>query len=200
MKYPYHPNIHNFGNVGIGGKIHAELAPLFTQLIDKKAYNGRNIRQELINSIKLRYHNNITILDFCCGTGFSTDSNGIDTSPEFINKAKRINNNNYKKFIIADAENYNPNYNVDIITCMFAFHEMPKYAHYKILDNAIKIAKKEIIILDISPKYKPSYMMRTGEPFIDEYIKTIDNTLTNYKFKKYEYIPSHVSLWIYKTK
>ena len=37
--YYYNPNIHNFGNVGFGGRIHAELAPFATKMIDTMCYN-----------------------------------------------------------------------------------------------------------------------------------------------------------------
>ena len=33
-KYPYDPRIHNFGNVGIGGKFHANLARPITKVDD----------------------------------------------------------------------------------------------------------------------------------------------------------------------
>lgn len=42
-KYPYDPRIHNFGNVGLGGKIHASLARPITKLIDNAAYSGEDI-------------------------------------------------------------------------------------------------------------------------------------------------------------
>ena len=34
VPYYYNPDIHNFGNIGIGGKIHAEIGPLFTKMIE----------------------------------------------------------------------------------------------------------------------------------------------------------------------
>ena len=34
------PDIHTFGNVGLGGGFHAAMAPLATKLIDEKAYGG----------------------------------------------------------------------------------------------------------------------------------------------------------------
>ena len=35
-KYYYDPRIHNFGNIGLGGRIHSLLAPYATKLIDDK--------------------------------------------------------------------------------------------------------------------------------------------------------------------
>ena len=40
VPYYYNPDIHNFGNIGIGGKIHAELGPLFTKIIDSIKNNN----------------------------------------------------------------------------------------------------------------------------------------------------------------
>ena len=51
-KYPYDPRIHNFGNVGIGGKIHANLARPITKLIDIAAYSGEDIRDIIVNNLK----------------------------------------------------------------------------------------------------------------------------------------------------
>ncbi len=103
--YPYDPRIHNFGNIGLRGAIHAELAPIFTKLIDVKAYSGRNVRQELID--KLNPINN-KILDLCCGVGISTSEYGIDTSPQMINKAD--NHFPDKKFIVGNSENITMNF------------------------------------------------------------------------------------------
>ena len=42
---------------------------------------------------------------------------------------------------------------------MFSLHEMPKHAQ-KIISNAKRIAKNEVLIMDISPNYKPSKLMK----------------------------------------
>ena len=202
--YPYNPNIHNFGNVGFKGRIHAELAPLFTKVIDIKAYNGRNIRQEIIEDLNPKKNK---ILDICCGIGISTAENayGIDTSQQMLQKARREFKN--KNFLRANAENikmkdlqdkFNINFDkFDYITCMFAFHEMPPEAHEIIIENSINLVKKEIIILDISSDYKSSRLMRTGEPYLLKYLKTIDDTMNRYSFSKTNYIPKHATLWKY---
>lgn len=192
LSYPYYynPNIHNFGNIGIGGKIHANLSPFATKMIDVIRYNNKNIRHELMSEYK-----NDKILDLCCGIGISTYDNsiGIDTSHEMLNVAKRINTN--KTFYYGNSETYKPNYEIDIVSCMFSFHEMPNEAHYKIIDNAFKIAKKEIIIVDISPNYNPSKIMITGEPYLNNYLKTISNVLDD--FEETILIPHHVHVWKY---
>lgn len=202
--YPFNPNIHNLGNTGFSGAIHAEFAPLSISLIDIRAYNGRNIRQEIIDKLENKKSNSEPtnkILDLCCGVGISTAQYGIDTSPQMINKAKRKYPN--KKFIVENSENFwKSNHldfftEIDIITCMFAFHEMPEYAHEKIINNSLRLASKEVVIVDLCPEYKSSKLMRDGEPYLLDYQKTIENTMDNYSFQRSDYIPNHVTMWKY---
>jgi ubiquinone/menaquinone biosynthesis C-methylase UbiE len=188
VPYYYNPNIHNFGNIGFGGKIHAELAPLFTKLIDKTAYDGRDVRSEILKTYK-----NKKIIDLCCGSGLSTLENnlGIDTSNEMLNIARRYNKKSNFKY--GNAENFGNNKEFDIVTCFFSFHEMPNYAHLNIINNCKRIAKEEIIIVDISTNYKPSSIMLSGEPYLLNYLNTIDNILS--EFNKTIYIENHVNIW-----
>ena len=185
--YWFNPNIHNLGNIGIGGKIHAETAYFATILIDNIRYNGRNIREEIYSNYK-----NDKVLDFCCGTGISTGPNsiGIDSSIEMINVAKR---DRTKTFYCANAENFNPGEKIDVVTCMFAFHEMPLQGQINVKKNMEKIAKKEICIVDISSSYIPKKLMLSGEPYLTDYLNNIDNLLIDYD--KEILIKNHVSIW-----
>lgn len=192
VKYPFDNRIHNLGNVGFGGIIHANIAPYITKFIDKNAYNGRNIREEVNNYLITKYHTP-KVLDLCCGVGFSTLNYGIDTSPQFIKKARELYPN--KKFEIANAENYKPTIQFDVVTCMFSFHEMPEDAHNLIIKNSLNIAKKEIIIIDISTNYKPSKIMLLGEPYVKKYQNSINDTMKKYNFIKKTYIKNHVDFW-----
>jgi ubiquinone/menaquinone biosynthesis C-methylase UbiE len=170
------------------------------------------------------------IIDLCCGTGTSTATNqlGIDTSEPMISEAKlsqaklsqaklsqaklsqaklsqaKINKQQslktHTKFIIGNAENYGQEDEFDTATIMFAFHEMPNYAHHKIIKNAKKITKHDIIIVDISPNYSPSKLMLSGEPYLLNYKATIHELLTQHQFTYLEYIPNHVGLWVYSHK
>ena len=139
-------------------------------------------------------------IDLCCGIGVSTVENGIgvDTSFEMLKVAQRLNSNNKqnKTFYLSNAETYVSSEDIDIVTCMFAFHEMPEYAHKKIIENAIEIANEEVIIVDIESDYKPKEMMLTGEPYLLDYMSTIDKTLR--EFEKTVYIDGHVHIWKYK--
>ena len=70
---------------------------------------------------------------------------------------------------------------------------MPNYAHINIINNCMRIAKEEIIIIDISPKYIPSNIMLSGEPYLLNYLNTIDNILID--FNKTTYIDNRVCIW-----
>jgi ubiquinone/menaquinone biosynthesis C-methylase UbiE len=207
-KYYYDSRIHNFGNIGLGGQIHSLLAPYATKLIDDKCYNSVNIRQAILSNYNQDFYNKHEripkLIDLCCGTGSSTATNqlGIDTSLPMLSAAKakakaKLSNS---QFIKGNAENYGQPQEFDTATLMFAFHEMPNYAHHKIIKNAKKITKHDILIVDISPNYSPSKLMLSGEPYLLNYKATIQDLLQKHQFNYLEYIPKHVGLWVYSHK
>jgi ubiquinone/menaquinone biosynthesis C-methylase UbiE len=196
------------GNVGLGGQLHSLLAPYATKLIDNKCYNSVNIRQAILSSYNQEFYNKYErvpkLIDLCCGTGTSTatDQLGIDSSLPMISAAQAQAQAQAKQaiktqFILANAENYGQPQEFDTATLMFAFHEMPNYAHHKIIKNAKRITKHDIIIVDISPNYIPSKLMLYGEPYLINYKATIHKLLEKHQFTYLEYIPNHVGLWIY---
>ena len=188
--YYFNPKIHNFGNVGMGGYVHSRLAPYARRVIDISRYNGENIRETI-----LKPYENMTQLDMCCGIGDSTmkHSIGIDTSNHMINMAKNLYNDKY--FYIGNAEYIKFNEKFDIVTCMFALHEIPYYARRNIIRNAISQALHKVIVLDISSNYKPSRIMLSGEPYLLNYLANIDKQMNKYKFEKINYIENHVDIW-----
>ena len=192
MSTPYYYNacIHNMGNIGPMGVIHAVLAPTFTKIIDKKAYNGRNVREEIYSDIDSN-----SVVDLCCGVGYSTKPGtiGIDTSTEMLKFANFYNPG--RQYLFGNAEDYGKEDQFDVVTCMFAFHEMPNHGHRKIIENALRISKKKVIIVDISTNYKPSRLMLAGEPYILNYLDTIDGLLS--EFNKTVMIENHVDVWTY---
>lgn len=114
--YWYDPRIHNFGNIGFSGRLHALMAPLATvrchhpcmehshrselynalihahafpvaslrsqAMIDMRAYQGVDIRK----CVHSGFPKHASVLDLCCGTGFSTARKaiGVDTSDEML--------------------------------------------------------------------------------------------------------------------
>jgi ubiquinone/menaquinone biosynthesis C-methylase UbiE len=223
-KYYYDRRIHNFGNIGLGGHIHSLLAPYATKLIDDKCYNSVNIRQAILSNYNQDFYNKHErvpkLIDLCCGTGSSTATNqlGIDSSEEMLSaatlsaatlsaatlSAATLSAAKAKlgatQFIKGNAENYGQPQEFDTATLMFAFHEMPNYAHHKIIKNAKKITKHDILIVDISPNYSPSKLMLIGEPYLLNYKATIQELLQKHQFTYLEYIPNHVGLWVYSHK
>lgn len=187
VPYYYDKRIHNMGNTGFLGNIHAVVSPLITKIIDNNAYNSVNIRNQVYNDLEG------DVIDLCCGTGFSTKpgSLGIDTSIEMLRFARFYNPGS--NYLYGNSETFGKDKQYDIATCMFAFHEMPNKGHEKIIENAIRIAKKKVLIVDISTKYKPSKMMLLGEPYILNYLDTIDKLLVD--FNKTTLIKNHVDIW-----
>ena len=138
-------------------------------MIDEVAYDGVDVRNECFK--KYVYGN--SVLDLCCGTGFSTPpvslnplNRGIDISKYMVNKAKRVHEN--KQFYIGNAEKYYPEKGTmfDVTTCYFSFHEMPKDAMLSIIENAKQITKNKIIIVDIALDFIPQSTMLLGEPYL----------------------------------
>jgi ubiquinone/menaquinone biosynthesis C-methylase UbiE len=202
-KYYFDPRIHNFGNIGFGGRIHSIVAPYATKLIDEKCYNSVNIRQVILSNYNQEFYNANErmpkLIDLCCGTGASTWNNqlGIDTSSQMIAQAKKIQRQ-CSQFLEGNAEDYGKEDEFDAATIMFAFHEMPNYAHHKIINNAKRITTSDILIVDIDPKYRPSKLMLSGEPYLLNYKKTIHTLLEEHQFSYLEYIPNHVGMWVFK--
>ena len=190
--YYNNPNIHSLGNNGFFGKIHAELACFATEGINQISYNGRNIRKEILHTIPNYYQ----VLDLCCGIGISTKEGGIgvDTSMEMLNKAYNLHSKK-KSFEIGNAETYYPIIPIDVTTCFFSFHEIPHLSRQNIIHRMKQYTKNKIIIVDISPYYKPKKIMLKGEPFLNDYLKEIRNDL--FDFSEEIIIPNHVHMWSY---
>ena len=194
INYAFDPRIHNFGNHGVLGKVHAKLSPVFTKMIDNTVYKGVDVRQRIIK----RQGPDKQILDLGCGTGFSTSdvfgSVGIDASQEMVDEAMKQFPG--KTFEVGHAEYYEPEKEFDIVTCMFLMHEAPGFARKRIINNALDIAKEKVIIVDIAPEYVPSKLMALGEPYINEYLSNIRNDLS--EFYEEVIVPGHVHAWFYE--
>ena len=216
---PYWRNnkIHNLGNTGPLGNLHAATAPLMTKFIDKKAYGGRNVREEVYNTFEG------DVLDMCCGTGFSTvptvmrastarRSVGIDTSPEMLRFAGLFNPDSAYKW--GNAETFGDDEEFDTVSIMFSLHEMPRDAYRNVIRNAIRVARNRVVIVDISSDYKPSRRMLSGEPYLADYLKKFDYNIVNTvvwkeetnthfpifhipKWNKTNLVKGHVDMWEY---
>jgi len=167
------PRIHNLGNVGLGGWVHALFAPIATSAIDTLAYKGVDIRAKLLSNIP-----DDSVVDLCCGTGTSTTANGIgiDTSGEMLTMAGI--RYRHKHFEYGNAETWGETDGAAVATVMFALHEMPREGRRAVLRNALRVASRHVLVVDIAPHYEPSVSMLTGEPYILEYLENIQQDIT----------------------
>lgn len=104
---------------------------------------------------------------------------------------------------IANAENTKlPNLSFDLVTIMYAFHEVPMEGRIRILNEARRLLRRggHLAIVDICPTYKPAEAMLAGEPFVLEYQQNIDSqlaSLNKFRFtKRKSVVPGHVNLWL----
>lgn len=190
LKYPYNPRIHNMGNDGIGGRIHAFLAPGITRLIDHTVYK-KDLRADIGKEL-----GNETVLDIGCGVGISSmgkeGSLGIDTSHAMIARARNLFPG--KKFEMSNGEDWKGEW--DVVTIMYLFHEAPQEGRKSLIENAKKMARNRVIIVDISPDYKPSISMLSGEPYILDYLENVREDLC--EFNEEIVLKGHVHKWTYK--
>ncbi len=130
--------IHNFGNIGFTGMIHANVANFATRMIDKVAYNNRDIRSEILDDIPA----NSIVCDFGCGVGISTFdsplSYGVDTSDEMIKVAKRENTDTSATFVEGNAISYGDENQFSYCTIFYLLHEAPRYGRKAVLKNWVE--------------------------------------------------------------
>jgi SAM-dependent methyltransferase len=164
------PRIHQLGN----GALHAALARPATHLINAVAYGGRDVRAEVLAA---HVHPSDVVVDLCCGTGASTArvptqaaaAVGVDTSDAMIREA-RWRRGPTGDFVVGNAETWWPAAgSVDVVTLFFALHEMPPVARATILDRATRMARRHVVVCDISPNKVPSNAMLAGEPYLRNY-------------------------------
>ena len=116
-----------------GGAVHAALAPLATRVIDYLAYGDRDVRTEILEDVEGE------VVDLCCGVGLSTLAGtvGVDTSPEMLAVAKTMTD---ARFELGNAETFGATDAYDVATIMFGLHEMPQWARWRVISNAMRIA------------------------------------------------------------
>lgn len=167
------PRIHNMGN----GRLQASLARFATRVIDTVSYNGRDIRAEILSK---HTSDSDRVVDLCCGTGASTalGAVGVDTSRHMISEAKWQRGPG-ERFVVDNAETFGETNEFDVVTLFFALHEMPRDGRRRVLGNARRIARRRVVVCDISPHKVPSALMLTGEPYLEEYQRNIVEDLRN---------------------
>jgi ubiquinone/menaquinone biosynthesis C-methylase UbiE len=90
----------------------------------------------------------------------------------------------------------------DLATIMYCFHEAPYWGRSRILKEAHRLLAPgaTLAILDISPKYEPSFTMLAGEPYVLEYQQNIRLQLNQahgfHNCRYREVVEGHVGLWL----
>lgn len=110
------------------------------------------------------------------------------------------------KYIRGNAERVMaPRGQFDIVTIMYAFHEIPKIARYRILRETRRLLKPGgiLAVVDISPQdYTPSPTMLAGEPYVIEYQKNIERQMKSIQgfrdMNCIDVVPEHVTMWVLK--
>ena len=193
--YPYNPRIHTIGNHGFMGKVHAEIAPLFIEFTERAIYDD-HIRQRVIEELG----ENKSILDIGCGVGISTSnvkgSLGIDTSMPMIEKARDLFPS--KSFALGNGEHWKCDKEFDVVTSMFSFHEIPQQSRKNMIVKCLKYARETVVIVDISPNYKPNQHMLAGEPYLPDYLENICEDLAD--FEETVMVNNHVHSWTFHIK
>lgn len=217
---PFHPRIHNFGNTGFFGAVHAASAPLATKIIDLLAYDGRNMRRELAELLVDRYAANSKVVEVGCGVGTLTrelqaagfvDVTALDTSKQMIAVATAecavraasaaAPETPEPTFVTLNAVEVGERFpGSDVAIACMLVHELPQLANYELLKSLIDATAPsgDVWIVDIAPTYKPSPTMLSGEPFVLEYLSSfqeIVRKLSNHKhlkYKSFELVPGHV--------
>lgn len=207
--YWYDPRIHVFGNIGIKGRIHALMAPLATAMIDHTSYSGLDVRRKLLGLLPT----DATVLDLCCGTGFSTapGAHGVDTSNEMLEVARWRRPD--ATFSFGNAESFGDEQSYDIVTCMFATHEMPEYGRRRVLRNAMRVCRKAVWIADIDPDFTETLRRKpaqgasflAGEPYVLDYLANMDRDVAacaplfgldrSWRVARVFVLQGHVVLW-----
>ena len=75
---------------------------------------------------------------------------------------------------MGNAETWGEDDCADVVTLMFALHEMPQEGRRAVLTNALRLARRRVVVADICLDYTPSPLMLTGEPFVLDYLAHAD--------------------------
>jgi ubiquinone/menaquinone biosynthesis C-methylase UbiE len=149
---------------------------------------------------------------------------GIDTSPQMIAMAKfldwhihffmpllallseRVSNVVTAASNVFDRGNAEetgqPDKHFDLVTIMYAFHEVPRKGRDRILAEAHRLLKPggTLAVVDITSDYIPSKSMLLGEPYVMDYQKEIHNQIQQFRgFIRPRYepvLPGHVGMWL----
>lgn len=215
-KYWFDPRIHSFGNVGIGGVLHAFIAPVFTYFLDVFAYDGtkvRHVAMDLIETDRLKYNLRTVENSVDLGTGTGTTARaikehfhksrviGIDTSSVMLRAARDVTKiSDFIRGVESSIEYVQENAeqtplkaeSQDLVTIFFVMHEVPSVGRISILRECLRICKNggTVAIVDIHHTYSPTHMMQSGEPYLVGYLNSFENEICKFQ-KHFVYTTEH---------
>ena len=182
------PRIHNIGNHGKGGWLHAQMAAPFTRMLERVAYGGVDVREVVC---KLAPPGTV---DLGCGVGLSTpdDGIGVDASSEMLDVATRTRT--CCTFYRGLAERWGAADSAPLVIVSFLLHEQPRERRVRILRNAQRISTGRVLVLDVHPEYRPSRAMLSGEPFLLDFLSHIEGEMADvfWKTQTYDLVPGRV--------
>ena len=193
------PRIHNFGNCGWRGLLHALVVPIATHAIDRFAYGGIDVRKQIHETL---IPDNYDVVDLGCGVGFSPARNGrvtgVDSSEQMLTVARMRRPD--VSFERGNSETWGASGCCDMATIMYNMHEMPSKARLRVLLNAQRIARRSVMVVDIWPGFKPTAMMLSGEPYVLDYLENIDAEVKasagpGWRVQRVDIVPEHVTMW-----
>ena len=209
---PFHPSIHNMGNVGGWGRAHAQGAWLATRIIDLIAYRGRNMREEVAEGMAaVRRPETDSLLEIGCGTGTLTreltkagfmNVTAMDTSKEMLIEAKKKTG---KAGLVLGNGVDAAQYDVDVAVACMVMHELPTVAHEQVLDAMLEATEKrngEVWVVDIDPSYVPKASMLAGEPYVPDYLLNFESTIEGRgkDVDTFSIVTGHVRGWVLRHK
>lgn len=143
---------------------------------------------------------NKRILDIGCGNGDSTSNGkgclGIDNNRDAIDAA--IKKYPDKSFRLGVITSWKPEENYDITTSMFYLHKLNASKRKQIISVAKRCADERVIILDISPDYKPNERMIEENPHLSDFIVNSRREMAD--FTEYTIIQDNISMWTFDKK
>lgn len=127
----------------------------------------------------------------------------IKLAMEIRNTANGVKTHSNALYAIGNAERVlAPKSKFDLVTIMYAFHEIPKSARSRILREARRLLAPggTLAIVDIAPKdYNPSPSMLAGEPYILEYKKNVEKQIEKFQgfhdLQSRDVVPGLLKLW-----
>ena len=197
--------------------MHAWTAWPFTAAIDYFAYGEAHMRrlvaEEVVRRImtdgeravhtrqRRRRRRRPRVVDVGCGAGTLTYELartdmlhvvGVDTSHEMIGVARALVRHPHVRFQVCNGADVACEYDAAIV-CM-VMHELPAEANAYLLSHLQRVCS-EVWVVDIVPTYAPSPSMLSGEPYLLEYLQTIES-IVGVCSKRYDVVPGHVRAWI----